>query len=208
MAEIKQNQSKVSVQTGAKSPSVDVPLGSSVSVTKSSPASAVSSTSFAGNSSEPKFNFDFKSTKFWIALATLAVFVIVALSVYYFIVASKKQPQVPKETKNLTVSSPVSDQSPPAPPPPVKSEDDKKLISDYFSQVSTNYKPEYIQNIPDVAVNAYKKYKDASGDAKLEAARALYIYLNSPGLAPDESFKQFVEDIKFDLEQSLGRKLF
>ena len=83
-------------------------------------------------------------------------------------------------------------------------------LKEYFSKVSVHFQDNFMTNIPEVALSAYQKYLDAGeGEAKLEAARAFYIYINNPGVLKDDpSYSQFLTDVKDDLEDTLGRNLF
>ena len=193
MANITQTTSKATVQASSSA---------------SSQGASQNSLPSASAENSSKSHFDYRPPKFWLALFFLVVLVAAGLGLYYFKFVANKNKAPSGQSKPLTVSSPVVGVSP-SPPPAIKSENDKKFISDDFSQISTNYKPEYAAKIPQVAFDAYKKYKDASGDQKLEAARAVYIYLNAPGVSTgDEQFKQFVEDVKFEMEKTIGRKLY
>ena len=151
--------------------------------------------------------FDLRPPKFWLVLAIIVVAAAVGLLTLYFKTSSKGAK--PNQTsENGALSTPVSDETPKL-PPPVSNADDKKALSEYFTNVSTNFKPEYMEKIPQVALDGFKKYQAAAGDAKLDAARTFYIYLNSPGVAPgDDIYPEFVKDVQNDLEKTLGKKLF
>ena len=151
--------------------------------------------------------FDLRPPKFWLVLAIIVVAVAVGLLALYFKVGTKGAQPI-QTSENATLSTPVSHETP-KPPPAISNADDKQALSDYLTNVSTNFKPEYMEKIPQVALDGFKKYQAAGGDEKLEAARTFYIYLNSPGVAlGDDIYPEFVKDVQNDLEKALGKKLF
>ena len=186
----------------------------SVSAGKQAPQSPVSSNVPPAAKSEATkpidatpSQFDLRPPKFWLVLAIIVVAVAVGLLMFYLKTSSKGSK--PDQTSESTaLSTPVSHETP-KPPPAISNADDKKALSEYFTNVSTNFKPEYMEKIPQVAASAFKNYQAAAGDAKLDAARTFYIYLNSPGVAPgDDIYPEFVKDVQNDLEKTLGKKLF
>lgn len=161
----------------------------------------------ATNQSPQSPQFDMRPPKFWLVLGLFAVLVLVVAAILYF-GAGKSKDEDGGAGTNLEVSTPVPGENP-SPPPAVAGEDDKKTISEYFTSVSSVYKEEYLPRIPQVAVDAFKKYQGTQGDEKLDAARSFFIYLNAPGVsAGDPLFEEFAEDVKEDLEKTLGRTLF
>lgn len=147
-----------------------------------------------------------RSPRFWLAAgAVLLILVAVLVTISYL--AGNKQKQQKAETGTLIISSPIPGASP-YKLPAVSAQSDIDLLKDYFKQASPNFGDELMSLVPAVAVDYYKKYKDAAGDAKLEAARAFYIYLNNPASVANEQYKTFIEDVKVDLEKSLGQPLF
>ena len=161
----------------------------------------------AKSADEGPSQFDLRPPKFWLVLAIIVVAVFVGLLALYFKIGTKGAK--PNQTsENGALSTPVSQDTPKL-PPPVSNADDKKALSDYFTNVSTNFKPEYLDKIPQVAATAFTNYQAAEGDARLDAARTFYIYLNSPGIAPgDDIYPEFAKDVQNDLEKTLGKKLF
>ena len=147
--------------------------------------------------------------KFWLFLGALVVVALVVVVSLAFFVKQKKgvgTGQTPTQTPlaQIVESSPVA-------LPAIKSDeggaDDLKK---YFVSISPAFADDFMAQVPEVAKDAYKKYQQTTEpEAKLEAARAFYIYLNNPGAkSNDPMFKEFLDDVKFDLEETLGRDLF
>jgi hypothetical protein len=152
--------------------------------------------------------FELRPPRFWLVLGIIIIAVFVGILILALKMGAGKSSPDQVQNKNNAISTPVSTEKP-TPPPPISNQDDKKALSDYFGKVSTNFKPEYMDKIPQVAANAYKNYQAATGDNKLDAARTFYIYLNSPGVAgTDPIYAEFTRDVQSDLEKTVGKKLF
>ncbi len=141
------------------------------------------------------------------------VLLLLVLGLVYFFMAKKGQaPKPAAETKSspqLTVSSPDPKATPPA-LPKVEDQNQAKVLKEYFSKVSpANFKDEFMGKVPKLAADAYNSYVAAQGDAKFEAARAFYIYLNNPGIDRNNAqMVAFLADVKKDLEKTVGKALF
>src|SRR3990167_215592 len=70
--------------------------------------------------------FDLRPPKFWLVLAIIVVAVAVGLLTLYFKTSSKGIKPV-QTSENVTLSTPVSHETP-KPPPPVSNADDKKAL--------------------------------------------------------------------------------
>ena len=83
-------------------------------------------------------------------------------------------------------------------------------LSAYFKQVSpVNFKEEFMASVPAVTSTAYDQYLGAGDEAaKLESARNFYDYLSGSSVKSDPEFIKFLEDVKSDLEKTLGKPLF
>lgn len=92
----------------------------------------------------------------------------------------------------------------------VSDEADKKVLREYFAKAAPgNFKEELLAVVPREAGAAYNKFAAATGEAKLEAARIFFVYLNNPAVdRSDPSAMGFLEDVKSDLEKAVGQPLF
>lgn len=201
MADNQQNKTNQSsgAQTEPKPGSVTAPSASNSSSVPTSPG---------GNSKVPNVS-DLpgmgllKSPIAWVAVIVLVL--LVAFSTFF--VKKLNAPSNPVATP-LAVSSPIPGASPIA-LPAVREQTDIDLLSTYFANTSASFKSEFMAKTPQKAVEAYKQYTTAaSDDAKLQAARNFYIYLNNPAAPQDAEYREFLEDIKADLEKGLGKNLF
>lgn len=143
-----------------------------------------------------------------IIIPALLLILLIVLGVGLFL-RGKKSP-TPNATKKEApaISSPIPRASP-VQLPAVKEQKKTDELKNYFAKVSPSFKQEYMSKVPDAAAGAYDDYLASSGDKKVEAARAFYIYLNNPGVdQSDTQFKTFLADVKSDLEKSIGKPLF
>jgi|SRR3989344_5074048 len=150
----------------------------------------------------------FKPPRFWLIFGGLACLVLILIFVLSFFVLKKKSPT--DVSKNPETAQKAIEQSPVA-LPAIKSDDNSAdELKVYFVSISPAFSDEFMAQVPEIAKDAYKKYKETTEPAqKLEAARAFFIYLNNPGSKTDDPiFKEFLEDVKSDLETALGETLF
>lgn len=98
----------------------------------------------------------------------------------------------------------------PAPITAVSDEAVKKVLRGYFAKASpNNFKEELLAVVPVEAAGAYNEFTAATGEAKLGTARNFFIYLNNPAVnRSDPGALAFLEDVKSDLEKTLGQPLF
>ena len=149
--------------------------------------------------------FKFGPRLVWVLGGLLLLVLIIAALVVFKGVRKTAEQQPAAEGE---VSLPVPGVSPPA-LPPVEEEDQFEKLSAYFAGASTNFKEEFMDQVPQIAAVKYDEYLAAEGDTKLAAARAFYIYLNNPAVdRSDPAFEPFLADVKVDLEKVLGKPLF
>lgn len=149
-----------------------------------------------------------RSPRFWLAAGAIILILVAILVTISYLAGNKKIPATgPNQQQPAGVSSPLPGASP-YKLPAVSDQSDINLLKDYFKQASPNFRDELMSLVPAVATDYYKKYKDATGDAKLEAAKAFYIYLNNPASVSNNQYKTFIDDVKRDLEKSIGKPLF
>lgn len=161
--------------------------------------------------SQPQPGHDFKAS-YWVIGAVAVGATLLAIAAFVLVGQSRKggEEQQTSQLSELPISSPEPNVSPPT-LPPVQGEEKTSSLRAYFASVSpNNFKEEFMAKVPDVAANSYIEYSKAQGDeAKSEAARAFYIYLNNPAAdTGDPSFAAFLADVKADLEKTLGKPLF
>lgn len=150
----------------------------------------------------------FRPSRFWLIFAGIASVVLILIFVLSFYLLNKKAP--PDLSQSPQTAEKVIEQSPVA-LPAIKSEDTSAdELKVYFVSVSPVFNEEFMAQVPEIAKDAYKKYKETGEPLqKLEAARAFFIYLNNPGSKTDDPiFQEFLNDVKTDLEKTLGRVLF
>lgn len=149
-----------------------------------------------------------RSLRFWLAIGLVAAVMLLVAALLFFFFGGRGKIQPTPAATPLEVTQPVSKEIPP-PPPPVANQDEATLIREYFTKVSPAFKEEFMARIPQVAVDSYKKYVNAESGGKLEAARAVYIYLNHPGISlGDKQYAEFLGDVRKDLEKAIGQPLF
>lgn len=153
---------------------------------------------------QPQFGFN---KRLWLTIGGLLIILIIG-ALLLLANVNKSSQQQPAPQTELEVSSPVPGVSPPA-LPPVEQEDQLEKLRAYFAGASSNFKEDFMDQVPQIAAVKYEEYLVAEGDSKVEAARAFYIYLNNPAVdRSDPAFEPFLADVKSDLEKTLGKPLF
>lgn len=198
------------------------PLGGQVKNTQSAANPGQVSQNVAASSANAAKNVDMtkvgnrvsplgsRPPRFWIVFGSLVAIIFIAIFIFTIVSLRKKTPPSQDTNQSLETAVKAVEQSPVALPAIKEQNEQSNVLKQYFSQVSVHFQDNFMQNVPEITLDAYKKYLDApEGEEKLEAARAFYIYLNNPGaLKDDPSYNQFLADIKDDLENTLGRNLF
>lgn len=94
--------------------------------------------------------------------------------------------------------------------PPISSDERAGLLDNYFGEISDNYDPNYLNDLPDEAVDLYISYDGQEDEVKKKvAAEEFFILLNQPLRdSPQDGFDQFLKDVQNDLESTLGELLF
>ncbi len=195
----KTNQAPSAQTTPKPNPGTTAPNASS----SSAPTQPKSNDNLPGNVSDLPGMSLLKSPAILLGLVALVILV-------GFVAFFAKKLNVPKKAvpTPVTVSSPIAGASPIA-LPAVKEQKDADLLSTYFASTSASFKKEFMAKVPQKAVDAYKQYTTSTNDnTKLESARNFYIYLNNPAAASNGDYKDFLQDIKSDLEKGLGKQLF
>lgn len=143
-------------------------------------------------------------------LAVGVVFLLIVLGVLVFVGAGAgrkpgSEPPVPPFAPEATGTLPTS-----LPIAAVSDETDKGLLRVYFTKASpNNFKEELLAVVPMETGAQYNKFTAATGEAKLEAARIFYVYLNNPAVdRSDPGALGFLADVRADLEKTLGKPLF
>lgn len=137
------------------------------------------------------------------------VFLLTILAVLVFIGAKTgrgtSKPPVPPIAPEAsgTLSTPL-------PIAAVSDEADKGVLRVYFTKASpNNFKEELLAVVPAEAAGSYNKFTAATGEAKLEAGRIFFVYLNNPAIdRSDPGALGFLADVRADLEKTLGQVLF
>lgn len=138
------------------------------------------------------------------------VFLLIVLGVLVFVGANAGRktgskppvpPLAPEATSTLPTSLPIA---------AVSDEADKGVLRVYFTKVSpNNFKEELLAVVPVDAAGAYNKFTAATGEAKLEAGRIFFVYLNNPAIdRSDPGALAFLADVRADLEKAVGQALF
>lgn len=162
---------------------------------------------------EDNEGLDMRSGKFWMAACAIILILVAVFATASYLIGNKKNAaQAPNQAKTGQLSSTtpaavVAGASPKA-LPPVKDQGDINLLQSYFKKVSANFRDDLMSQVPAVAVDSFKKYQSATGEAKVAAAQTFYIYLSSPASVANSDFKKVLADVKADLEKALGKPLF
>lgn len=171
----------------------NAPTGAQVEATKANPPTPS--------------QFELRPPRFWLIFGTLVVVLLAGLGLFLFTTWNRQKPN--SQAQNVPVFSPSISASPVA-LQAIKKGDQANFLKEYFLKASPHFRDDFMENIPEMTANAYQRYLQvAEGEEKLEAARAFYIYLNNPGPKHDDpSYVEFTNDVREDLENTLGRKLF
>src|SRR3989344_5293083 len=187
MAQIKQS-------TESSSAKPDAGLKQDTAVTESSVLGDAKNQSLSASPD----TLSMRSPRFWLAAGAVILILVAILVTISYLVGNKKKPGPNQQQQQPAgVSSPLPGASP-YKLPAVSVQSDIDLLKDYFKQASPNFGDDLMSLVPAVAVDYYKKYKDTTGDAKLEAARSFYIYLNNPASVSNEQYKKMIDDVKSD----------
>ena len=142
-------------------------------------------------------------------LAVGLVFLLIVLGVLVFVGAKAgrgtSKPAVPPLEPKVTGTGATS-----LPIAAVSDEADIGVLRVYFAKASpNNFKEELMAVVPVDAAGAYNKFTAATGEAKLEAGRIFFVYLNNPAIdRSDPGALGFLADVRADLEKTLGKPLF
>lgn len=94
--------------------------------------------------------------------------------------------------------------------PPIRNDDRLEILDIYFSTISENYEPEFLNDLPDEAVDLYIIYETNDDNAKKKvAAEDFFIILSQPLRdLPQDGYEEFLKDVRFDLETAIGESFF
>lgn len=151
-----------------------------------------------------------RSPKFWLAAGAIILVLFAVFLTASYLQNKRKSPTTGENTPaSITPASKVPEASfNKLPAVTEQKESDVNILRDYFKGVSVNFKEDLMPLVPAAALELYKNYKAAGGDAKVEAARNFYIFLNNPGSASNEQYIKMIDDVKSDLEKAVGKPLF